>query len=120
MAETEIRFYMGPLNELLHGKNGPVGKHLASEGIRIVNRARLNCTGPPHGYYKGTDYPSSPGSGPGVRTGRLRDSIAWELVDAGGEIELQVGTNVPYGLYLEKRSNSPYPWLLPAFEACGY
>lgn len=59
---------------------------------------------------------SLPGNPPYLQTGRLRGSIAWELVDSTrvGEpgIYSRVGTNLKYGLYLEtgtrKMSARPY------------
>lgn len=44
------------------------------------------------------------GNPPYLQTGLLRSSIAWELVNNGpGNAELaRVGTNLKYGLYLEK------------------
>jgi len=45
-----------------------------------------------------TNIPSAPGSPPSVQTGRLRNSIGYNVV---GPARAQVGTNVEYGLYLE-------------------
>jgi HK97 gp10 family phage protein len=54
---------------------------------------------------------SRPGSPPHKQTGRLRASIAWELV---GDDRARVGTNVKYGRYLELGTSrmSPRPWLV--------
>ena len=52
---------------------------------------------------------SAPGEYPAVATARLRDSIQRKVV----KDEVQVGTAVEYGLYLEKKSPSKggRPWL---------
>jgi HK97 gp10 family phage protein len=53
---------------------------------------------------------SAPGEPPYKQTGRLRMSIAREMV---GQTTARVGTNIKYGLYLElgTRSMSARPWL---------
>ncbi|WP_422924493.1 hypothetical protein [Singulisphaera sp. PoT] len=56
--------------------------------------------------------PSAPGEPPRKQKGRLRGSIAWELVDLAG----RVGTNLIYGRALEKGNRKgnlkPRPFLL--------
>lgn len=56
---------------------------------------------------------SAPGNPPYKQTGRLRASIAWEVEGMLGHVIGRVGTNVQYGLYLEKgtRKMSPRPFL---------
>jgi len=59
---------------------------------------------------------SAPGEYPASDTGRLMLSVASEIAP----FEARVGTNVPYGQYLEfgtTRMPEPRPWLLPSFEA---
>ena len=61
-------------------------------------------------------YPSAPGEPPHVQTGRLRASITHDIAADG--LSGRVGTNVKYGLYLEKGAPSinlqARPWLLRA------
>ena len=58
--------------------------------------------------------PSRPGQPPHKQTGRLRASIAWEMV---GDDKARVGTNVKYGRYLElgTRRMAVRPWLVRSF-----
>lgn len=59
--------------------------------------------------------PSSPGEPPHVQTGRLRGSVAWEVVGLLG----RVGTNVKYGRWLELGTKrlAARPWLRPSLDA---
>lgn len=61
---------------------------------------------------------SLPGDPPFKQTGRLRGSMAWEMV---GDATGRVGTNVKYGLYLEvgaPRANlAARPYLAPRLHA---
>lgn len=57
-------------------------------------------------------FPSKPGEPPRKQSGELRRSVTYE-VDKG-ELTARVGTNKPYGRYLElgtKRGLAPRPWL---------
>lgn len=61
---------------------------------------------------------SAPGEAPRKRTGTLQKSVAFEVswFDVGREIiTLRVGTNVPYGRWLEygTRRMAARPWLRP-------
>jgi hypothetical protein len=58
------------------------------------------------------------GRGPNVDTGRLRSSIAWRLGDDTEGLYADIGTNVPYGYYLETglRNGVKYPFLVPALS----
>ena len=53
--------------------------------------------------------PSAPGEPPHVQTGRLRGSVAWEVVGLLG----RVGTNLRYGRWLElgAKKLAARPWL---------
>lgn len=65
-------------------------------------------------------YPSLPGNPPAVDTGRLRQSINYEVINNGGEVYGIVGTTQKepdYGKWLEygtTRGLKPRPWLRPA------
>lgn len=56
--------------------------------------------------------PSKPGEPPHKQTGRLRASVAWELVG----LTARVGTNVKYGRILELFRDRA--WLRPALQKC--
>lgn len=105
MAEvTSIIWHEQNLDQLLHGKDGPVAAQLAVRLTRATNAAKINASGRP---------------GPRVRTGRLRSSITWALgTDSSGLFGVY-GTNVPYGYPLETglRNGAKYPFLVPAMSA---
>lgn len=93
------------LARILNSPDGPVGRVLAVKAIRVQNQAKLNATRRP---------------GPRVRTGRLRSSISWRLrVGDDGVLHADIGTNVPYGRYLETglRNGRRYPYLTTALPA---
>lgn len=101
---TAFRWNEGALRELLESPHGDVARDLAQRAIRIESRAKQNASGRP---------------GPNVQTGRLRSSITWRLgVDSQG-LYADIGTNVPYGRYLELglRNGARYPFLAPALAA---
>lgn len=104
-AGADIRWHDRQLHDTLTGPSGDVARELMRRAIRVQNQAKINASGRP---------------GPMVDTGRLRGSIATEgpTID-GGECAVYIGTNVPYGAYLEHgTSRMPaYPWLLPSLSA---
>jgi hypothetical protein len=99
---------------LLESASGPVGRDLERRLVNCVNLARVYATGAP------TALATNPeGRGPRVRTGRLRSSITYEIThDVLGLVGF-VGTNVPYGFWLETglRDGSTYPFLRPSLSA---
>lgn len=98
----------GVLQRLLNSPQGPVARDLARRAINVQNLAKLNASGRP---------------GPRVRTGRLRSSISWRLrVSGNGVLHADIGTNVPYGRWLETglRNGRRYPYLSNALEAARY
>ena len=76
-------------------------KGLEKVGLIVERQAKINVT-------------QSPPSHPQVQFGRLRASITHNV--SPGEVE--IGTNVYYGKYLEHGTSRmpPYPWLFPAVE----
>lgn len=89
---------------------------LAATGNLVLNLTRKNLTGQRSGrwYYKpggGMYRASAPGEYPARRTGRLQTNVGtiW-LPDEGRVV---VGTTVPYGVHLERKSPSAggRPWL---------
>ena len=106
-----------------------LGRRLARCAILVCNRAKelLSTDGTAKGggrdgkgrFKKSLRYnanPSAPGEPPHVQTGRLRGSVAWE-VDG---LEARVGTNVPYGRWLELGTTkiAARPWLRRALSEC--
>lgn len=56
--------------------------------------------------------PSAPGEPPHKQLGRLRASVTYEVDEP--DLTARVGTNLPYGLFLElgtSRGLAPRPWL---------
>lgn len=70
-------------------------KVLTVAALKVVNRAKVLCP---------------------VDTGRLRDSITWELGTVGGLPAARIGTNVEYASYVETgtRYMAAQPFLRPA------
>lgn len=106
MANADViafRFNEGELNRLLRGRTGPVARQLAKNAIVIESRAKRNASGRP---------------GPRVDTGRLRSSITWRIGEDEHGLFADIGTNVPYGYYLETglRNGARYPFLAPALK----
>jgi phage gpG-like protein len=69
------------LRDLLAGRNGAVWKDIRNRGVAVKNRAVQNI---------------SAGEMKAVRTGRLKASIAMEMVIDDGAPTAIVGTNVEY------------------------
>lgn len=98
------------LRDLLAGSSGPVALDLLRRGVRVETQAKLNATGREYG---------DGSRGPRVRSGRLRSSITHALGHDSAGLFVDVGTNVPYGKYLEEGTDRmrPYPFLGPALAA---
>ena len=86
---------------------GPISRDLVRRGIRVQNQAKANASQPP---------PSFPGSGPSVRTGRLRGSITLVLDEDYIGPYVDVGTNVEYAAFVELGTYrmGARPYLRPA------
>lgn len=93
-----IRFDDAGMRELFSSPNGPAGKYLKSQGIRVQRRAKQRCP---------------------VDTGRLRSSIVEALgSDSKGLVE-RIGTDVAYGKHVELGTSRmrAQPFLRPALDA---
>jgi len=101
-------------HELLDTIDGPVGRDLERRLINCVNLAKVYATGAPTALATNRE-----GRGPRVRTGRLRSSIAYEIVTEGVGLVGRYGTAVSYGYWLETglRNGVTYPFLRPAMSA---
>jgi phage gpG-like protein len=104
--------------------------------VRVLSRAAVECSRrakellsvPGTGKQAGTGgkrgakkvynaFPSAPGEPPHKQTGRLRASVQYEVDEPG--LTARVGTNLPYGAYLElgtKKGLAPRPWLRRALD----
>lgn len=99
----------------------------AAKGAALIEKEAKEAVskpGPTRGHATGTSVggetvrPSAPGEPPRKRLGILRNSIGSEPVNKSKTI-IRVGTNLPYGFYLEfgtKRGLKPRPWLRPALK----
>lgn len=107
---ASFRWNEAEYRRILTGPNSPVAIDLSRRAINVVNQAKQNASQPP---------PSQPGSGPAVRTGRLRGSITWRLGEDSEGVYADVGTNVFYAPFVELGTSrmSPRPFLAPALEA---
>ncbi len=110
---TDVIYNEGALHELLAGPNGAVERDLALRAIRVEAAAKANASHP---------RPSVPGSGPAVRSGRLRASISWRVLSDGEGVYAEVGSAVEYAAYVELGTEraAPRPYLVPALEAARY
>lgn len=108
-----MRFNQRELKALLEGRSGPVARDLGKRAIRVTNEARLNATG-----RQVSGATNSEGRGPNVDTGRLRSSIAFLIGTDTDGLYADVGTNVPYGYWLETglRNGVTYPFLAPSLS----
>lgn len=110
---TDVIYNEGALRELLAGPNGAVVRDLSLRAIRVETAAKQNASHP---------RPSVPGSGPAVRTGRLRSSISWRVEEDALGVYAEIGTAVEYARFVELGTDrmAPRPFLRPALEAARY
>ena len=110
---AEVRFDANGLRELFLSPQGDIARDLARRAIRVESAAKLNATGREYG---------DGSRGPRVQTGRLRSSITWEIGRDSQGLYADIGTNVPYGKWLEYGTDRmrPYPFLGPALPAGLY
>lgn len=61
---------------------------------------------------------SAPGEAPAVRLGDLRRSINYKIEQEADEVIGRIGSELDYGLYLERGTLNiaPRPWLAPTFD----
>lgn len=103
---SDVIWDLPRLHQILNGPNGAVGRDLARRAVRVESAAKINASHPA---------PSVRGSGPAVRTGRLRASISWRLGEDALGLYAAIGSNVIYARRVEVDYDRPY--LEPALEA---
>ena len=92
MATVKIthRLDLAAVHRLLTSPRGPVARDLLVRGIRVQSQARKNLAG-------------MAGAGPKrINTGRLRSSIAVQLLSRRGGLVCRIGSNVHYALYVHE------------------
>lgn len=105
---SELIWDQAALFAVLNSPSGFVARDLARRAVLVESEAKRIASQPP---------PSRRGTGPSVRTGRLRSSITWALGEDSGGIYADIGTNVEYAPYLEDPDILDRRFLLPALKA---
>jgi hypothetical protein len=85
---ANIKFYDGPLSDLLNGPQGPVAKYLAKLGVKGEGIAKRLC--PTH-------------------HGRLRASVTWREGKEASGLVLYIGTNLAYARWVEFGTRPHWP-----------
>lgn len=95
MATFQIRTQLNQkaLSVLLTSPQGDVAADLTRRAIRVQSRSRQLLSGP---YAK-------------VRTGRLRSSITYEILQGSRGLVARIGTNVTYAIYLHEGTRAHGP-----------
>ena len=108
VAIERFRFNEAGWKELLVG---PIMKDLVRRAIRVEASAKQHATSPVS--------PSLPGTGPAVRSGRLRGSITWRPGADTVSPYVDVGSAVFYAPFVELGTSrmAARPFLRPALEA---
>jgi len=83
---TRVVLHPDALAELISSPHGAVAQDLTVRAIRVQSRARELVSGE---YVK-------------VRTGRLRNSITYEIAVTARGLSARVGTNVTYAIWLHE------------------
>lgn len=122
MSSVNVVLDQAALQTLLTSPEGPIGKALIRDGLRVQRHVKQLLRTPGRGetYTHGTvkHRASAPGDPPATDTGQLADSIATELArDDTGLVE-RIGTNLKKGRYLERgtRHIEPRPFLRPGLQ----
>jgi len=90
---------------------------IAEAALKIDREAKLLIArGPKTGRRYGKHQASAPGEAPATNTGRLIQSILWQLGYQG--LSAEVGSPLDYASYLETGTKrmAARPWLRPAYE----
>jgi hypothetical protein len=98
VADPRLRLDAGAIRSQLTGPNGPVAKDLLKRGTKVQRRAKQLAP---------------------VDKGRLQNSISVELHGSGNDLEVRIGTNVVYGIYVHEgtRWTKPNRFLRDALPA---
>lgn len=88
MAGVSFSPNRAAIRELLVGNSGPVAKDLALKAQRIANAAKRRCP---------------------ADTGRLRQSIRWQVRSEGKTITALIGTDVAYAIFVHEGTKPHWP-----------
>jgi hypothetical protein len=80
-VKVSVRLDPGAIRSQLTGPNAAIAQDLMKRGQRVLNAAKRNCP---------------------VDEGRLRASLAMEMSGSGDSLEVKVGSNLKYAIYVEK------------------
>lgn len=111
-AIERFEFEVSGLHSLMLNE---VGRDIARRAILVTSAAKQNASEPPR---DGPNTGSVPGRGPAVRTGRLRNSIAWRMGVDAESIYADIGSAVLYAPYVELGTSrmEARPFLRPALD----
>jgi len=90
---------------------------LEVSALKIDRAAKLLIArGSKSGRRYGKHQASAPGEAPATNTGRLIQSIAWQVLNQG--LTVEIGSPLDYASYLEDGTQrmDPRPWLKPAYD----
>lgn len=93
-----VRLNRDEVRRVLTSRDGPVAGLLLQRAVRVEDRAAMNLTR---------------GATRAIDTGRLRASLAHELVSQSGGLVARVGTNVQYALYVHEGTGIYGPKRMP-------
>ena len=116
MAGVTIRLYT---KEITQSIKDTASKRMYEAVNEVRNQVNVTLSGNRTGRtYKvpGTNRTytaSSPGEPPAQATGRLRQSVFTRVEGMGNQVTGRVGTELPYGLWLDEgtKKMKPRPWL---------
>lgn len=122
---TGAREFTGAIDRIIVAEEAATRRAVQKSALAVVRQAKINSTGPPRLFREGTQG-ARPGTGPGVVSGRHRNSIK---VLGQGPIprgwQAEVGPTMVYSRRLELGftgtdslgrvfNQPPYPYLRPA------
>jgi hypothetical protein len=105
------------LTQASHEAISAIQRVITEVALKIDREAKLLIArGPKTGRQYGKHQASAPGEAPATNTGRLIQSILWQLGHQG--ISAEVGSPLDYASYLETGTKrmAARPWLRPAYD----
>jgi HK97 gp10 family phage protein len=97
-------------------KRAAAAVDLAATELQSAMKLQLSTAGTGRKHATLRYQSSAPGNPPAVQTGHLRRSVQVDRSQVASNLRATVGTNVPYGRYLEfgTRKMAARPWARPA------